>query len=206
MNRLQKVVLSGLLLLGACSPPPSGQAAEPSGKSATDAVQAPSPEAQVAGLLGNSGSLAQDHSPNILHGDFDGDGAPDLLAVVTVRGMAGDLPAGVHLVLPWPPNAEVVPSDNLAQGSRVGLLVIPAAGNATEAYLLHDANPISILDTEAALELSVVPHSELSALEEPELENRARGDVIVVPTEAGIDTYLYWDGSTYRSFEPAEEP
>ncbi len=32
------------------------------------------------------------------------------------------------------------------------------------------------------------------------------GDAIVLPTEAGIDILLYWDGGTYRVFYPNEIP
>ena len=30
--------------------------------------------------------------------------------------------------------------------------------------------------------------------------------VIVVPTEAGIDTYLYWDGEKFALYAPEETP
>jgi hypothetical protein len=157
-------------------------------------------------MLGDFGSLATGHSPNSFQGDFDGDGQPDLLAVVDMSGRASDLPSAVRLVRPWPPNAGVKPAEDLTQGSRIGLVVVHGVPGDPEAYLLHDLNAVSILDTDAARVLLVVPHSDLAALEEPELAAAARGDVIAVPTESGIDTYLYWDGSTYRAFEPAEVP
>ncbi|OZT82410.1 hypothetical protein CIK04_23870, partial [Vibrio sp. 03_296] len=30
--------------------------------------------------------------------------------------------------------------------------------------------------------------------------------LVVIPTEAGIDTYLYWTGERYQLFYPPEEP
>ena len=32
------------------------------------------------------------------------------------------------------------------------------------------------------------------------------GDLIVLPTEAGIDTYIYWYKTSYRLFTPDEVP
>src|ERR1700752_2081246 len=37
-------------------------------------------------------------------------------------------------------------------------------------------------------------------------EKHIRNDVLVVGTEAGIDTALYWNGKAFALFEPNEEP
>lgn len=37
-------------------------------------------------------------------------------------------------------------------------------------------------------------------------EKRIRNDILVIGTEAGIDTALYWNGATYLLFMPNEEP
>jgi hypothetical protein len=44
-------------------------------------------------------------------------------------------------------------------------------------------------------------HSEFRAR-----EKRIRHDILVLGTEAGIDTALYWNGKTFVLFAPAEEP
>lgn len=64
-------------------------------------------------------------------------------------------------------------------------------------------NDISILDTEAATEIYI---ASLAELELPELSPRATGDIIVVPTESGMDVYLYWDGLTFQSYEFLDSP
>ena len=38
------------------------------------------------------------------------------------------------------------------------------------------------------------------------LPARHTGDLIVLPTEAGIDTYIYWDQTKYRLYVPTETP
>jgi hypothetical protein len=197
-----RAVLLGCCLLAACSGPAVSEGAYGDARSAgaehetAAAVRpAPGPRAPewVPGTLG--GVTLADRSPNLLHGDFDGDGTPDLLAVVRV-------------VRPWPVYYAGTAVDDVSRGAEVGFAIIHGtpAGRPPEVYLLHDPNPVSILDTQAARALRVVPRAELAAPGEPELARAAHGDVIVVPTEAGIDTYLYWDGSTYRSLEPDEEP
>ena len=35
---------------------------------------------------------------------------------------------------------------------------------------------------------------------------KLKSDLIIVPTEAGIDTYIYWDKNAYKLFEPEEIP
>lgn len=35
---------------------------------------------------------------------------------------------------------------------------------------------------------------------------KTNSDLLVLPTEAGIDTYIYWDNHTYKLFEPEEMP
>jgi hypothetical protein len=208
-------VLLGCCLLAACS----GSATSEGAYAETQEVRAEpevvpgaapvrgQPGVQwVPGMLGSGVALA-DRTPNLLRGDFDGDGIPDLLAVVAVRGQ--QLNPEVRVVRPWPDyDGDAPAGDDVTQGAEVGLAIIHGTPAARPAgvYLLHDPNPVSILDTQAARALRVVPRAELAAPGEPELARSARGDVIVVPTEAGIDTYLYWDGSTYRSLEPDEEP
>jgi hypothetical protein len=32
------------------------------------------------------------------------------------------------------------------------------------------------------------------------------GDLIILPTESGIDTYIYWDKTTYKLHVPKETP
>jgi hypothetical protein len=172
------------------------------------ACSRPADEAPLSwrpGMLGPSVVLA-DRSPNQLSGDFNGDGLTDLLAVVVVR--SPELARDVRVVRPWQREAAPAPADDVATGAQVSLAIIHGAGDgrATGAYLLHDPESVSILDTGAGRELAVIPRSALTPREGLEVPDRGRGDMIVVPTEAGIDTYIYWDGSTYRSLVPREVP
>lgn len=192
MKWARAILLVATICSGACAEPPAEDAGSES------------PQEIVERALGAGASLAPDRSPNALHGDFNGDRAPDLLALVAARTVGDDLPPGVRVVRPWPLAEGVTPSVP-SRGAHVVLAVIHGAAGQGGAFILHDPNPISILDADAAGELFVARHEELSTFDEPDLASRARGDVLVLPTEAGEDTFVYWDGSTYRVWAPGAE-
>jgi len=175
----------------------AGAATHGSEPAATDAAPAP---AWSPGALGASVVLAE-RTTNLLRGDFNGDGRADLLAVVHVR--SGDLAPHVRVVRPWSSADPVAAADDVSAGADVALAIVHSDGGV---FLLHDPDPVSILDAGAGRALSVVQRAALGSLGEPDLARRARGDVVVLPTEAGIDTYLFWDGSTYRWLAPLEVP
>jgi hypothetical protein len=136
--------------------------------------------------------------------DIDGDDKTDVVELVTIAKETQNLLPVITLITPWALNGETTEkSHQLKNGSHNNLLV--TFGNSKQ-VLIHDVNAVSLLDTDAAQETNITPYSELGELDLPELSAQAKGDVIVVPTEAGIDTYLYWNGSTFRSYEPMELP
>ena len=203
-----KILLSCLLLsyggLAACS-----QSDEKSKhQSATSQAQLEQPAKQelpsLTDIFGSSVKLQRDRSPNHYSGDFNGDGKLDTLYVVSTQGAVNQLPADVKLVRPWPLNDGVSIKNDLTSGAHNSLAIV--LGGMKGGVLLYDSNPISILDTEAAQSITVVKKSDVASLEEPELAKKAKGDIIVVPTEAGIDTYVYWDGSTYKSYSGQDVP
>ncbi|HSC69220.1 MAG TPA: hypothetical protein VLC79_16115 [Cellvibrio sp.] len=136
--------------------------------------------------------------------DIDGDGRPDVAEVVTIAETTQTLPSTITLITPWVLNGEATASSNpLKGGSHNNLLVTLGT---SKQYLIHDVNDISILDTDAAKEITVTSKSSLEELDLSDLGEQAKGDVIVIPTEAGIDTYLYWNGSSFQTYEPMESP
>lgn len=72
-------------------------------------------------------------------------------------------------------------------------------------FLIHDTNEISVLDTEAASSILTASNKELNAILE-DSDSSSPGDGIILPTEAGIDLYLYWDGQSISLFEPMDLP
>jgi hypothetical protein len=136
--------------------------------------------------------------------DIDGNGQPDLVELVTISKNMQGLPSTTILITPWVLNDEsAAPSAPLKGGSHNNMLVIL---DNSKQYLIHDVNDVSLLDTDAAQEISIASKSSLGELDLPELSKQTKGDVIVIPTEAGIDTYLYWNGSSFQTYEPMESP
>lgn len=71
-------------------------------------------------------------------------------------------------------------------------------------HIIYDDETPSILETSAIDKITTVPRSIISK-EVSDLKV-AKGDVVIIPTESGIDSYLYWDGIQYQTFFPNEEP
>jgi hypothetical protein len=162
----------------------------------------------VKSALGPDASVAAGRAVSELRADFNGDQIEDQLLVVTANRKVTDLPANVRVVRPWPLNEGESQGDNLAHGASVNLAIIhgPLTDAQPRIFVLHNDNTVSLLDAPAGQTLTTVKLNDVAKLEEPELAAVAKGDLLTVPTEAGIDTYIYWDGVTYKAFAPTTEP
>ena len=141
-------------------------------------------------------------SPRKIQVDFDGDSIADRILVAGLKGQVADLQKLNPLIHPWPYAGKV--QQNLAHGSKRSFHIVLSANN--RGYVIRDANPISLLDTHAARELFVLTGDQSTAAGLKTQSPKPRGDLLIIPTEAGIDTYLYWDGDTFKSHEPLELP
>ena len=160
-------------------------------------------KAAIARQFGPSIQPLTDRKPYFLTGDFDGDGRGDVLVLVQSSGNAA---AGVTPLNPWHPRASRLPAVG-----NTALAILHGAGGGWDAaapagrFLVTDreffATPIWQAPKGGAL---------IAVKKKPRrgtaVPKGARGDVIRLATEAGIDVTLYWDGKTYRVFTPQEEP
>ena len=135
---------------------------------------------------------------NLLIGDFNGDKVKDTLEFTYADKKLNASQKNIRNITPW----ELYSSNK--SGSRHSIII--THGSIDKLFSIYDVNDISILDTGAAKELFIFPFSKISELELPLLSQHAKGDLIVIPTEAGVDTFLYWDGETYKAYEPIEMP
>jgi hypothetical protein len=150
-----------------------------------------------------------------LTGDFNGDGASDIVIVVRIKGHRGDLPVDVKVYNPFGRPKANFPDDPFANptlafavihGAKTGWQTSPAA----EKFLLFGESPILILqngratsddpNTAGGLELLKKTSKRMRDLGWPPAA--ARGDSIVLGTEA-TDSILYWNGKNYRWEEAA---
>jgi hypothetical protein len=151
------------------------------------------------------GFLNQLKSTKTFKGDFNGDGRTDTLIAVPSREIkAVQLPATLHAA--WPYYGEQSTPPDLLNGGQIALVVGESYPDQRQFHIIFDPNSISILATEAAEGMFVVPSKDKQNSAWQEVGNHAKGDLLVIPTEAGIDSYLFWDGTGYRSLEVFEMP
>ena len=149
--------------------------------------------------------------PSYLTGDFNGDGAQDILMVVRIKGPRADLASDVILynpferpkaVFPANPSANPTLAFAIIHGRKPGWQTSPAL----EKFLLLGETPILILnygrvtspapgDRKDLMELLAKRSGKTRADEWPPAS--AKGDSIVLGTEA-TDSILYWNGKNYR--------
>ena len=154
--------------------------------------------------------------PYYLTGDFNRDGAQDILIVVRIKGPRAELPPGVNVYNPFGRPKAVFPADPAANptlalaiihGSQPGWQTAPAL----EKFLMFGETPVLILnygrvtsaesqDKKNLMELLGKRSAKFRADGWPPAA--AKGDSIVLGTEA-TDSILYWNGKNYR-WEEAE--
>jgi hypothetical protein len=162
----------------------------------------------LAALFGSRVTANERFKAPFAAGDFDGDGELDALYLVSIRGAApdsilnsdvtvlgmlfgqealGDRPEGLALAV------------RLAGGKGKFLLT----GYEGEGVTAYFESPIWS-DPEPPLGVAKRGSESFEAFRRQ--EPRIKFDVIVVGTEAGIDTALYWTGAGFALFQPSEEP
>jgi hypothetical protein len=132
--------------------------------------------------------------------DFNADGLVDYIYYVDVTGNIETISNDISLdvVQPW------LKMDEQKKGSKTGVVIIH--GGDVLSSLIHDKNDVSILDASAMLQSKVIKKDRIKFIEEAELISKAKGDIILIPTEAGIDSFIYWDGLTYQLYEVIDIP
>lgn len=138
-----------------------------------------------------------------MDGDFNGDGKPDKLYLIETAAVSGL--KNVSAKMAWTYYGEGDAPVDLSKAGPYALVVVEGPDQ-SNVHLLYDPNEISILAALAASEMFVVKKSDKTNQAWIDLEGAASGDVLVIPTEAGIDTYFGWNGNEYISFELLEMP
>ena len=153
-------------------------------------------------FLGSQVKVA-DNQPFFQIGDFNGDGYKDMAVLFQPEGKPR-VSKQVSVTTPWvypgvPPMKLYGKSLAIFNGSNS-----PWLSDGTRVYVL--------LDTAGALE---TPSFELLVSKKIDddykhhvsmLPAQSVHDLIIIPTEAGIDTYIYWDKAGYVLYESQEMP
>ena len=175
-------------------------------------------EALIRDHFGAQVEVVKDPNPTVLKGDFNGDGMGDLAVLVSPKGKRGELSPGVRMIhtaegVRDPEAAEILNGRNslaLVLGSASGWKSPKTGGK----FLIYSFGWIGwkgsetgklVVLSKSKLKRDKKGYATLSPNNRVSLPGDSRGDLILVPTEGGINTILYWNGKTYRFWlDPGE--
>jgi len=162
----------------------------------------------LSALFGSRVTANARYKAPLFTGDFDGDGTPDAAYLVTILPeSAQDKLAGDVTVIGTQFGREPLGS----RGEALALAIVQKSGR--QKYLLTGYDGEGVSDFFGSpMWGSLPPPIDVARrgskafrtfqAEEPGIKY----DILVVGTEAGIDTALFWNGQSYVLFSPAEEP
>jgi hypothetical protein len=162
----------------------------------------------LSALFGSRVTANARYKAPLFTGDFDGDGTPDAAYLVTILPeSAQDKLAGDVTVIGTQFGREPLGP----RGETVALAIVQKSGR--QKFLLTGYDGEGVSDFFGSpIWGSLPPPIDVARrgskafrtfqAEEPGIKH----DILVVGTEAGIDTALFWNGQSYVLFSPAEEP
>ena len=167
--------------------------------------------AALSASFGSAVEAVTAFNPFYLTGDFNGDGAPDILIVVRIKGPQTELATDVKLYNPFDRPKAIYPEDPKANPTLAFAVIHGRAPGwqtapALEKFLLFGESPLLILeydrvtsndpqDRKGLLELLKKGSTRYRSGGWPPAT--AKGDSVVLGTEA-TDSILYWNGKNYR--------
>ena len=211
-NQSRVLLLACSILLAVSAPGITAQTRDPK------KVPPGQPAAVAAALRTSFGSAVEAvtaFKPYYVIGDFNGDGAQDIVIAVRIKGQRSELPTDVTIYNPFERPKAVYPADPSATPTLALAIIHSKAGwqtsPAVEKFLLFGQSPVLILNygratagdpdaVKTLIELLGKGSKRLKDFGWPPAV--AKGDSIVLGTEA-TDSILYWNGKNYRWEEAA---
>jgi hypothetical protein len=164
------------------------------------------PQENAADAAGTANEPSFPDAEKNLRLDFNGDGAEDrvyLLPGVSLDDSRFEQARPLDL---W--TLDIGQDQPPAAGKklRVFLVEFSTAGDAAPSrFLLFSEGDVSFLDSVSADDVTLITRKALVA-DYPELADVTKGDGLSILTEAGIDTFIYWNGESFEFYEPEEIP
>jgi hypothetical protein len=191
MNYPQLILLSFLILPLSCS---AGGQSEPDAQTARNVI---------AHYFTTKASVSPTHHPSFVTGDFNGDGITDI-AILIRPAKTVTTSRQVQTSTPW-----AFPGSVQSDVYQTSLVILNGTSGG---WFSPDTKVYALLDKSGSLQ---TPSFQLTVKRKADKEYaqlqamlpvKHAGDLIVLPTEAGIDTIIYWDQTKYRLHVPAEIP
>ncbi|MEP6743509.1 MAG: hypothetical protein ABJB61_13505 [bacterium] len=145
-------------------------------------------------------------APFFVTGDFNGDGAQDIAIVVHIKQPRNALPKDVRLLNPFE-SPSPLKFPNPAAENKLALAIIHSwtTAHATGKFLLIGESPVLILEFDRSASSKPANRKDLielmskrgKRLKGATFPRAAKGDVIMMGTEVGGDSLLYWNGRAY---------
>ena len=170
-------------------------------------------ETAINASFGSSFETVTAFRPFYVTGDFNGDNVQDLAAVVRLKLGRASWPKDLRVLNPFTPTSGIKVPDNPARENILALAIIHSWKTASASkFILIGESPILILeynrtksspdDARNLIELMSRHGKRRPGMQFP---RTAKGDVILLGTEVGGDSMLYWNGRTYRWQDSAED-
>jgi len=164
----------------------------------------------LQGSFGSAVEAVTGFKPFYLTGDFNGDGMQDIVIVVRIRERRSALLKDVRLLNPFYASPKVTFPSNPAAENNLALAIIHSwkTPESAEKLLLIGEAPIPIFvydrasTPESAKDLMQLMSKGGKRRRGQTFPATAKGDVILLGTEVGSDSPLYWNGKTYKWVEP----
>ncbi|HLO00102.1 MAG TPA: hypothetical protein VK208_16710 [Pyrinomonadaceae bacterium] len=168
-------------------------------------------------LLRNFGAAVEPMTafqPFYVTGDFNGDGAQDIAAVIRIKATRPSLPKDVRLQNPFEVNGAIQFPRDPAVENKLALAIVHSwtTANPIGKFLLIGDSPVLILEYDRAgsapeyrkglIELMSKHGKQRKGMIMP---RASKGDVITMGTEVGGDSLLYWNGRRYVWEDAAED-
>lgn len=153
--------------------------------------------------------------PFYVVGDFNGDAVEDAAIVVRIKERRTALSRNVRLLNPFESRGAIKFPTNPSAQNKLGLAILHSWKSAESPgkFLLIGESPILLLQYSRATSSEQGDRQNLidlwtrrgKARPGETLPRGARGDVILLATEVGADSLLYWNGRTYLWEDAAED-
>ncbi len=157
----------------------------------------------ISHYFGGNAQVSDTQQPPYVSGDFNNDGIQDIAILFHTDANMG-ANSQVKISTPW-----LIPGSKQSQKLYTSLAII---NGERDGFQSAQTKVFGLLDYSGVL---ATPSFQLILMKSTDKEYdeyqtmlpaKTNGDILILPTEAGIDTYIYWNKDKYDLFMPKETP